>query len=174
MKFVSKSENLRIVLEPGLEAEKISGKRAVPGVYIKFEGGVVNVEKEEWVKMMLTHPGYDNDFFAYNPEDPSIQRIMQGRTPAEPDHTMTEVKYGHVEKSNNAGLMNKVSPEMKAALAETATTMAKQIAAEIVKEQMKPMQELLQKLSDKQDDEKVAKKSLGRPPKNPVVENLSE
>ena len=62
MRFFSKNPNLRIVLRPGIPGNVFAGKYPEPGVYVKFVGGVVDVEDEDKVKAMLKHDGFNSDF----------------------------------------------------------------------------------------------------------------
>lgn len=163
MKFVSKSSNLRIILKPGQPPEPVTGRLAIPTVFVKFENGEAEVATEEMIKMMIQHPGYNMDFFPYNSEDPAIQKIIQSRMPNEPEHSMVQLKYGHVEKDLNPASKVVVTPEIKAAITETAVEMAKKIAVEMVKEQMEPIKDLLKKLAEKQEDKK-AKSKKAEPP----------
>lgn len=163
MKFVSKSSNLRIILKPGQPPEPVTGRLAVPTMFVKFENGEAEVATEEMIKMMIQHPGYNSDFFPYNLEDPVIQKIVQGRQSGEPEHSMVQLKYGHVEKDLNPASKIVITPETKAAIAETAVEMAKKIAVEMVKEQMEPIKKLLETLAAKQEDKKAKGKKAETP-----------
>ena len=114
MRFVSKNSNLRIVLEPGLSAQPLSGFQGKQPVYIKFENGVVDVKDENLIQKMLLHRAYthDNDYIAVGEDglDPFIDR----REEIEPTHIHTNIKYGHVEASSTSPLRKtKVNPELK-------------------------------------------------------------
>lgn len=172
MKFTSKSTNLRIILKPGYPPEPISGRLAIPTLFVKFENGMVDVSDEDQIKLMLAHPGYGEDFFVYDAVDPKVQHIVQTRIPNEPEHSMVQLKYGHVDGELNPK-KNLVTPEMKGALTEVAMDMAKQMAVEMVKIQMEPITALLKKLADKQDaDEKKGNKNKPGAAKAKVEEKV--
>jgi hypothetical protein len=96
MKFISKNNNLRIVLAHGQAAEPLTGRQATPGKYVKFEGGVAVINDEETCQLMLRHPGFTFDFI--KAEEDTIDPY---RRQVEPIHEMTELKYGSVAQKIN-------------------------------------------------------------------------
>lgn len=136
MKFQSKFNNYRVILKSGIPAEPITGRAAVPAVFIKFEDGMVNVDNPELVEKLLNHPkcGQYGDFIPIEEVSATNWR-EKGKN--EPEHDMLNLKHGGVEKSLNPK-KKELSPELKKLLTEEATKMAKKMAGpmalEIVKE----------------------------------------
>lgn len=122
MKFVSKSSNLYIVLRPGLQAQPLTGMPATPTIGVRFQNGIVEVKEEEMVKMMLNHPAYNNDFISAEPDEKDPYAFM--RQDSEPQHVMTEMKYGMPSSRKAAPMKNQFPPEIQKALTEMATQMA--------------------------------------------------
>ena len=149
MKFISKNNNLRIVLAHGMSAEPLTGRVAVPGKYVKFEGGVAIINDEETCQMMLRHSGFNIDFIVAeeNTVDPYRRKV-------EPIHEMTELKYGSVASKINprGALPLEIEDEIK--------RVASELAKEMVKEQAPKMaMEILKGLAENK------KKAPGRPKK---------
>ena len=95
MKFVSKNANLRIVLRPGIPANQMSGIAGQPGVYVKFQDGVVEIKDEEMVKKMHDHPAFNLDFIAV--DDDGEDPFASTREEIEPVHVIQDIRYGHAE-----------------------------------------------------------------------------
>ena len=136
MKFVSKSNNLRIVLKHGMPAEPITGRASVSGVYIKFENGMVNVEDEATVDLMMKHPGYDSDFICLEGVDP----YKNQRKDSEPAHDITEIGPGGVIGKTNSGKPNvSLSAAQKDVVRDIAKKMAMEMAPSLAMEMLKEM-----------------------------------
>ncbi len=148
MKFISKSNNLRIVLKHGISAEPISGRAAVNGLYVKFENGLANIENEEMVKLMFKHPGYNSDFICAKDEE----GVFSGqRRNAEPRHDIVEITAGGVI-GKNLGEKNTVAlnNEQK----ELLTKMAKEMATEMLKKLVSKTQNKEEKIDSENKTEK--------------------
>lgn len=132
MKFISKNANLRVVLTPGVPGERLTGRLANPGMHVKFEQGVANVEDQKWIDLMLSHPGFKHDYIMAeeNISDP----YARTRKEIEPDHSIEEIKYGHIEKNLNPKSPIPMSQEQKAIMTSMATEMAKQMVKPMLKE----------------------------------------
>jgi len=135
MKFISKNANLRVVLKHGLQAEPITGRLAIPGLYVKFEDGVAVVNNEETCKLMLAHPGFDRDFISA--DDVRANAYTSSRRENEPIHQITELKYGTLGKSVGPKPKIRYTPEMTEAIKQEAIKLAKEIAPELAKEMVK-------------------------------------
>jgi len=141
MKFISKNNNLRIVLAHGMAAEPLTGRQAVPGKYVKFEAGVAVINDDETIQLMLRHPGFNSDFISTddNAVDPYRRKVA-------PIHEITELKYGSV-----VGKINPRGPipmEIQDEIKKVATELAK----EMVKEQAPKMaMDILKGLAAKQN-----------------------
>ena len=138
MKFVSKSANLMLVLKQGFPGNHLTGTAPISGVYIKFQNGVVEVKEQSLIDLMLKHSGFNTDYIAVMDEqrDP----FEYNRNESEPAHTLTEIKYGHVEKSVGNKRTVNLSPEIRALLNEEAIKMAKAMLPSMLKEVLKDMQ----------------------------------
>jgi hypothetical protein len=98
MKFVSKNPNLRVVLEPGVPGDRLAGRIAKTGVYVKFEDGIAKVENEEMIKMMLNHPGFESDYIC---ADDGSDPYAASRKSSEPDHSVAIMEHGRIGKNLN-------------------------------------------------------------------------
>jgi len=106
VKFISKQQNYRAVLKPGLPREPLTGREAVPAIYAKFENGVFSNSDPAIIEMMMRHPGYGVDYIRAE-EEPA------GFTPArkelEPTHVITEIDKGYagntINQPKNAGMI---------------------------------------------------------------------
>lgn len=123
MKFVSKNSNLRIILEPGLAAQPISGMPAKPTIFVKFTDGVAEVKEATLIEKMRNHPGFETDFIAVGDdgEDP----FKYNREEVEPAHTITEMKYGTAVARQSSVKSPKLSPELTKMLNERAMEMVR-------------------------------------------------
>ena len=137
MRFISKSSNLMVVLRPGIPGSTITGQQPINGIYIKFSGGVVDVKDEKFIEMLKQHPGFERDFILV--DEKSEDPFDYYRREVEPAHIITEMKYGHAEKSTGSAKNTKLSPEIKAFLQEEATKMAKAMLPDMMKEVLKSM-----------------------------------
>jgi hypothetical protein len=137
MKFISKNSNLRIVLRHAMPAEPMTGRLAVPGLYIKFENGIVNVNNEEHIEMMLVHPGFDSDFIQVKEEQ--VDPYKNIRKENEPDHMITEFEHGRAEKLKGSSHNVRLDPKLKNAAVEMAKEMAKEMAPQLAKDMLLEM-----------------------------------
>jgi hypothetical protein len=137
MKFVSKNANLRIVLRHAMPAEPMTGRLAVPGLYIKFENGIVNVNNEEHIEMMLVHSGFNMDFIQVKEEQ--VDPYKNIRRESEPDHVITEFEHGRAEKLKGSSHNVRLDPKLKNAAIEMAKGMAKEMAPQLAKDMLLEM-----------------------------------
>ena len=137
MKFISKNANLRIVLRHSMPAEPMTGRLAVPGLYIKFENGIVNVNNEEHIEMMLAHSGFDSDFIQVKEEQADPYKNI--RRENEPDHLITEFEHGRAEKLKGSSHNVRLDPKLKNAAVEMAKEMAKEMAPQLAKDMLLEM-----------------------------------
>lgn len=135
MKFISKNPNLRVVLRPGIPGNVLAGKEPIAGVYVKFQGGIVDVQDVELVEMMKKHPGFDQDYILV--EENEVDPFLSSRQDPEPVHKITELKYGTPEKTTKGASSIALSQEVKDALAEQAKAMAKEIVRQSLPELIK-------------------------------------
>lgn len=149
MKFISKFSNYRVVLRPGTPGNRAIGTQPIPGLYIKFEGGIVEVNNEEHIEMLKKHPsfGEDRDFIAA-PDDGNDPYVDE-RKNLEPAHNITEVKYGQAGNSMGDKPKVKLSPIQKKAIRE----MASDLVAELLPKAVEA--EIAKRNADKREDAQV-------------------
>lgn len=134
MKFISKNLNLRVVLKPGIQGERLTGRPPVAGVYGRFEQGILTVNDEATILMLKAHPAFNVDYIAVeNDEQEALANAMAQRS-SEPEHDIINIDYGHVGKNLNPRPAMTISPEIKAFLTEQAMGMAKEMAKEMTKQ----------------------------------------
>jgi hypothetical protein len=111
-KFVSKNSNYMVVLKPGLEGNRALGTHAIPGLYVKFLSGLVDVREESIIALMRAHPCFGTDFIEVKQEE--IDPFLDQRDEVEPDHVISEIKYGHSENMKVTGnKKTKLTPALK-------------------------------------------------------------
>ena len=110
-KFVSKNSNYAIVLKPGVEGSRVLGTQSIPGIYVKFVGGSVDVKEESILKMLREHPSYGLDFLEV--KEGELDPLADTREEVEPGHVISDIKYGHVEKSSGTPPKVKITPQLK-------------------------------------------------------------
>jgi len=110
-KFVSKNSNYMIVLKPGIEGNRALGTHAIPGLYIKFLSGMVDIKEESIIAQMRAHPSYNVDFLEV--KDADLDPFADTREESEPAHFISEIKYGHTEKAQGSVKKMKLTPAMK-------------------------------------------------------------
>jgi len=138
MKFISKNSNLRIVLSPGIPANQMSGIAGKPGVYVKFQDGIVDVKDEEMINQMRRHPAFNQDFIVVddNGKDP----YADIRQEIEPVHIIQEMKYGQVEAVKvSPHAEGKIDPKIKKLVDELAMKKVKELLPAMVEEAVKQM-----------------------------------
>lgn len=150
MKFISKNSNLRIILKPGIPAQPVLGIPAVWSVSVKFQDGLAEVKDQKIIDKMLTHTGYNTDFIAV--DDNGNDPFASQREEIEPGHVITEIKYGHVEKSVGTPKKVKIPAEMQAAISEMANEMANKRMKELLPSLL---EDTLKKMAQISADKKV-------------------
>lgn len=163
IKFVSKQSNYRVMLVHGLQAEPLTGRSAIPGVSVKFEDGIANVDNEEIVDMMMKHPAYGKDYIVSDADEDLLKEFVGSRKDSEPIHNIQEMEYGHMGKNINPKSPVPLTADKEQALRETAERMAKEmaipmakeIAMEMIREMSKAKNKDTGKTSDSNPDEEV-------------------
>lgn len=158
MKFISKNSNLRIVLRPGIQSNPLSGIAGQPGVYIKFQNGVVDIKDEEVIKQMTSHPAFNLDFIAVddNGEDP----FSAQREEIEPVHIIQDIKYGHAEnKRLSPNRKTKLDPQIKKLVDELAMQEVKRLLPKMVEDTVKKIIDMgAEKAAKTKKDEETSEK----------------
>lgn len=119
--FVSKNSNYMVVLKNGIEGNRILGTQPIAGIYIKFEGGIVTVKEEKVAQMLREHPNFGTDFIEVQEgvQDP----YADTRSEIEPEHVMSNIKYGHAEAVKGIAKPVKLTPAMKKLIESEAVKM---------------------------------------------------
>lgn len=152
-KFISKNANLRIMLKHGIPPEPITGRLAVPGLSIKFENGVVNISDEETIRLMMAHSGFNGDFILANEEE-KVDPWKWQRREKEPQHNLTELKYGHVEKTVTPKKpFDGMSVEKRMLFEKMVEDTAKKIAVPLAKEMLRNV------MKEQEEEESVSENS---------------
>lgn len=147
-----------IVLRPGLSAQPLTGTPAKPTVSVRFKDGMADVQNEELVTMMLTHPGFNSDFISA--EEVLVDPYAGTRQSTEPAHTMTEIKYGHPVSKETKGGSVQLPPEVQKMVTGMAQEMAKQMLPSMVEHTLKGILEA-------HKGDVAAKKPKGKPGRKP-------
>lgn len=173
MKFVAKNSNLRIILEPGLAAQPISGMPAKPTIFVKFTDGIADVRDEELVKKMINHSGFQTDFIAIDEkgEDP----YAYNRQEIEPTHFITELKYGTPQGTVSSAKKNVMSPELAKLINAQAMEMVKKMLPDAVESVLRGYQqqkEGVEPVVEPTIDEQV--EAIKNTPETPEVVEESE
>jgi hypothetical protein len=152
MKFVSKNANLMVVLRPGIPAQPITGTPAVPTLSARFQDGVVDIQDEKMIEMMLRHPAFNNDFIAID-SDGGKDPFESLRQPQEPAHAITEIKYGTPEKRTVVGGKTTLPPEIQKLIQDQATAIAKEMLPGMVKATLEAMAASQKEASEPKESE---------------------
>lgn len=109
--FVSKNANYMIVLKPGMSGNRVLGTEAVPGLYIRFQDGMVVVKDEKIADQLRALPTFGNTFTEVPEEgkDP----YAGNRKSIEPEHVTTTMEHGHTGKREGAPVKIELTPQVK-------------------------------------------------------------
>ena len=129
MKFMSKILNYRIVLQPAVSAVTLAGGQMIapskPGIYVKFEDGLLSVEDEQIISLLKNHVDCNNEFWPLDSEQAAVLAISRpAGSGREPEHNQINIEYGHVGKNMNPKPAINLTPETKKFIAESAAKMA--------------------------------------------------
>lgn len=130
MKFISKSTNLMVVLKPGMPGNAALGTTATPGIYARFQNGVLEVKEQSISDLLLKSPSFNVDFIAA--EDEAADPYAYLRSENEPNHTITEINYGHAEKAVSTKNTKPMDPKIRALLQEESKKMAMEMMKEML------------------------------------------
>lgn len=167
MKFISKSSNYMLVLKPGIPGSSVTGQASQPGIYVRFRDGIVEVKDQDMIDRMKTSDGFRNgDFIGVDDhgEDP----FADTRTPSEPAHIISEIKYGHVEGRKMTEVPVKLPASAKKLIEREAVKMAKAMLPDLLKEAIREM------TAAAASNEASAKKVTKATPAAPVESDLTE
>jgi len=123
MKFISKFSNYRVVLTPGLPGNRATGTQPVPGLYIKFEGGIAEIKNEETIELMKQHPAFINGDVVLGQED-GADVFASTRKEVEPVHNVVDIVHGGVGKNVNPAPPTKLNADQMDSIKKMATELA--------------------------------------------------
>lgn len=115
------------------------GTPMTPGLYVRFRDGKVTINDEKVIELMLKHPGYNSDFVSV--EETQRDPYQDFRSEIEPVHSLTEIKYGHVEKTVSSPHKRKLPPELERLIEARAMEMAKTLVPEMMNQIMERVKE---------------------------------
>lgn len=110
-KFVSKNANYMIVLKPGVSGNRSLGTQTVPGLYVRFQEGIVIVKDEDIAQQLRELPSFGVAFLEV--EDNAKDPYVGVRKDIEPAHVTTEMKHGHAGKREGNPIKVELTPQMK-------------------------------------------------------------
>lgn len=161
MKFISKSSNLLVILRPGLSAQPLTGTPARPAISVRFKDGVAEVPDGELTEMMLRHPGFNGDFIAAGKigiPDP----YAYTRQTSEPQHQVTEMKFGTPVGRKLSEGTPALSLEMRKIIQDMAVAMAKEMLPAMVETTLKSIVETHSNIdADKNEEEEEDQEEEG-------------
>lgn len=170
VKFVSKNSNLMLVLKPGIPGSTITGQQPTPGIYVRFQGGVVDVKEDSIINMLRGHRGFGSDFVEIKQSE--VDPYEHTRQDIEPIHNITEMEFGHIGKKTSSKGKIVLSPEVKKLIENEAVKML----PDLLRKNPKILKDILSGLAAeiKKEDEGEAKRGPGRPAKDEKTEITEE
>jgi hypothetical protein len=143
-----------IVLKPGMEGNRTLGTHAIPGIYVKFSMGMVDVKEDSVIALLRAHSGYGIDFIEVKENE--IDPYSDTREEVEPTHFISEVKYGHVEKAAGSPRPTKLTPAMKRLIEGEALKML----PGLLKANPKILKDIIMSLASEMKEPKVTETEL--------------
>lgn len=137
-RFVSKSSNLLVVLMPGLPAQPLTGTPAKVTVSVRFRDGQAEVPDGEMADKMRQHPGFNCDFIETDTGSITGDPYAFMRSESEPQHVMTEMKYGTPTGRQVSG-KPRIPPELARVVEDMATERMKQMLPGAIEEALKTL-----------------------------------
>ena len=166
MRFISKSSNLLVVLEPGLSAQPLTGTPPKPTVSVRFKDGIAEVPDGQLADRMLGHPALNADFVLAEDvgnKDP----YASSRVESEPVHDLTELKHGTPVSRISRPLPLKITPQLQAIINQEAVKIAKELLPSMLEETLKNVVKAHESMKS---TSKKTTKQRGRPKNKVVVE----
>ena len=142
VKFVSKNSNLMIVLKPGVPGSSVTGTQPVPGIYVRFQSGTVDVHEESIIEMLRNSKSFGRDFVEVKQHE--SDPYEHARQETEPIHNITEMEYGHIGKKTTSKGKTVLSPEIKKLIENEAVKML----PNLLKNNPKILKDILTGLAD--------------------------
>lgn len=136
-KFISKSANLNIILRQGLSAQPLIGVPAKAALSVRFQNGMVTVDDQDIVSLMMNHPGFNRDFVSA--DDIVIDPFAYLRQDIEPTHVLTDLRHGTPGGRVVSAKKVTLPPEIAKLIQEQAMEIAKKMLPSMVKETLKTL-----------------------------------
>lgn len=136
-KFISKSANLNIILRQGLPAQPLIGVPAKAALSVRFQNGMVTVDDQDLVNLMINHPGFNRDFVSA--DDVVVDPFAYLRQEVEPTHVLTDLKHGTPGGRVVSSKKVTLPPEIAKLIQEQATEIAKKMLPDMVKNTLKAL-----------------------------------
>lgn len=149
-KYVSKNQNLCLVLRHSIPAEPITGRQGVPGLYVRFKDGFLSideptaqrmgVEYDELIELIERQPSFKEGFEPIDENE--VDPWKDQRREAEPQHNIAEIKHGSVKNLTPRPVMSLTRDQqiaMNKMVNETASKMVKELAPKMAMEMIKEM-----------------------------------
>lgn len=139
MKYVSKNSRLNVVLRPGIPANHLTGDPGRRGIYAQFNDGLLITDDPEMDKMLQSHKAFrDGDFVLANESgmDPYAY-LRDGQS--EPQHVMTEIRYGHPVGRNVSPVKGSYPPEILKMIQDQAIAIAQEMVPKLAADMVKDM-----------------------------------
>jgi len=141
-----------IVLKPGIEGNRALGTHSIPGLYIKFQDGVVDIKDDAHKELLRAHPAFGTAFVEV--KEAEVDPFSETRTDIEPAHVTTEIVYGHAGKREGAPKMQ-MTPQLKKIIQDEAVKMIPEflkanpsVLKELLSDLVKPMKEEKEEILD--------------------------
>lgn len=136
MRLISKNSNLRVILKPGIPAEPLTGRASFPGISVKFQDGMLEVNDQVIIDQLLAHDGCKVDFWPVEEGEWKDPFKFQ-RSEMEPVHQITEFEYGRPGRTISSPKAAKLPPEVEKLLNDRAIEIAKQLLPGMVEQVIK-------------------------------------
>jgi len=123
-----------------MSASSLTGTPAVPTVSVRFTEGVADVPDGELTAMMLRHAGYEGDFISAESVN-NVDPYAYTRESVEPQHVITELKYGSPVSRRIEGGKKSLPPELAKIVQDMAVSMAKEMLPTMLESALKSLVE---------------------------------
>ena len=151
--------NLRLILKPSVPANPYLGTPGEPALFVQFKDGQSTIVDPALIERMQNHRLLNREFIIVKEHE--VDPYASTRAPAEPAHTMSEIKNGRV--------VGRTKDQAKKALPQAVEKMindrAKEIAIAMVPEIIKGLAETEEKATEEEDPEETEVKKEESTPK---------
>ena len=167
-KFISKNSNYMIVLKPGVEGNRALGTHSIPGLYIKFQAGMVDIRDEEVVASLREHPSFGTAFVEV--KDNETDPYATVREDIEPGHSTTEIKYGQAGKKTGATAKIQLTPQLKKVI----ETEAIKMIPDLLKSNPKILKDIIFNLAKDMKEQEKETASIVKETESVIVDQIPD